>query len=176
VAELAHGALLEMRGSIFDLRGAALTEQGLVAALGTHGEALAVRYDAEVVVDGPLERLPLAPGVEELVFRIGQEAITNAVKHSGGRQVIAEVALEGGNVSLVIRDDGVGFDPARSYGGHLGLELMHSRAVDAGGSLVIESAADAGTAVRLVVPAKAAATTSARAPLAPPVAQPASAS
>jgi signal transduction histidine kinase len=154
VSELARGALAEMRASIFELRGA-LTEQGLVAALGAHGAALAVRHDVDVRVDGPPERLPLPPEVEELLFRIGQEAITNAVKHSESASVSVQVTADSGSVTLLVSDHGAGFDPSRSYGGHLGLELMRSRAADAGGDLAIESVRDAGTTVRVVVPAAA---------------------
>jgi signal transduction histidine kinase len=175
VAELAQGALLEMRASIFELRGDAIAEQGLVAALGAHGAALAVRHDVQVTVDGPFERVPLSPPAEELLFRIGQEAITNAVKHSGSPIVSAEVAVEGGEVRLLVRDRGAGFDPSRSYRGHLGLELMRSRAADAGGTLVIDSTADAGTMVRVALPAIATAAEP-PAPAAPPAAPPASVS
>jgi signal transduction histidine kinase len=170
-ASLAHGALLEMRASIFDLRGSAVAEQGLVAALGAHGAALAVRHDVEVTVDGPAERLTLAPEAEELLFRIGQEAITNAVKHSGSARVDVEVSAHGAIAELTVRDHGRGFDTSRSYGGHLGLELMRSRAVEAGGSLVIESVLGAGTTVRATAPmtATAAVTPDARErPAAPP--------
>jgi signal transduction histidine kinase len=175
VTELAQGALLEMRGSIFALRGGAVAEQGLVAALGAHGAALAVRHGVQVSVDGPSERVPLSPQAEELLFRIGQEAITNAVKHSSSSLVSAEITVANGGVGLVIADHGVGFDATRSYGGHLGLELMRSRAVDAGGSMAIESAPDGGTTVRVVVPANATATEPPALP-APPVAPPASVS
>ncbi len=82
VAKLARGALLEMRASIFELRGGAVAEQGLVAALGAHAAALAVRHDVQMSVDGPSQRLSLSPEAEELLFRIGQEAMTNAVKYS----------------------------------------------------------------------------------------------
>jgi signal transduction histidine kinase len=160
VALLAHGALVEIRASIFELRGDAITEHGLVTALGAHGAALAVRTDASVSVEGPPERLPLSPAVEELLFRIGQEAVTNAVKHSGSVSVSAKVTIEDGAVVLDIRDRGVGFDAHRSYGGHLGLELMRVRASEAGGRIRIDSSPTAGTAIRVVVPsanAKAAA-------------------
>jgi signal transduction histidine kinase len=175
VADLAQGALLEMRASIFDLRGGAIAEQGLVAALGAHAAALAVRHDVQVHVEGPDERLPLAADTEELLFRIGQEAITNAVKHSGSSTVSVEVFADDRNVGLTVRDSGVGFDPSRSYRGHLGLELMRSRAADAGGSMTIASAPDGGTTVRAVVPAIATAA-AARDLRAPQVAPPASVS
>jgi signal transduction histidine kinase len=158
VAELAHGALLEMRASIFELRRNAIAEQGVVAALRAHGAALEIQHDARVSVEGPSERLPLDVPVEELLFRIGQEAVTNAVKHSGSHAVSVEVEVERGKVALLVRDDGSGFDASCSYDGHLGLELMRSRAADAGGSVEIASGDGAGTTVRAVVPAIATAT------------------
>jgi signal transduction histidine kinase len=149
VAELAHSALLEMRASIFELRGGALAEQGMVAALGAHGAALAVRYDVRVSVDGPAERLPIPPELEELLFRAGQEALTNAVKHSRSPTVSVQITITGAAIlELVIRDEGVGFDPTRAYGGHLGLHLMRSRIADAGGEISIESTPTNGTTVR----------------------------
>jgi signal transduction histidine kinase len=160
VAGLAQAALLEMRASIFDLRGGAVAEQGLVTALAAHGAALTVRHDVQVRVTGPEDRLPLAPQAEESLFRIGQEAITNAVKHSGCPEVSAEVLLAGaaggdGQVVLVVRDRGVSFDPAASYAGHLGLRLMRSRAADIGGSAEIASRPGEGTTVRVSVPTTA---------------------
>jgi signal transduction histidine kinase len=174
VAELAHGALLEMRGSIFELRGDALTERGLVAALGTHATALAVRHDARVDVVGPQQRLPLHDRAEELLFRIGQEAMTNAVKHSGSATVSVQVTVDEDLVSVTVRDQGIGFDPSRTYDGHLGLELMRARATEAGGSATIDSARDRGTTVRVVVPVTAG--TAAPVPPAPPAVPPASVS
>ena len=152
LAHLARGALVEMRASIFELRGGAVAEQGLVAALGVHGAALGVRHEVSVSVGGPDERLPLSPAVEELLFRIGQEAVTNAVKHSGTRSVRVQVTIENGAVDLFVRDHGPGFDPGRTYGGHLGLELMRSRTREAGGVITIDSSPTTGTAIRVVVP------------------------
>jgi signal transduction histidine kinase len=155
VSQLAQSALLEMRASIFELRGDAIAERGLVAALSAHATALSVRYDVAVTVEGPGPRLPLDGEREELLFRIGQEAITNALKHSGGSRVAARAAVEGDRVSLEVTDDGGGFDAAGVYPGHLGLELMRARATAAGGSVLIRSSPRAGSTVRVVLPADA---------------------
>lgn len=155
VADLAQGALLEMRASIFELRGGAVAEQGLAVVLGAHASALAVRYDVRVTITGPEERLPLTAAVEELLFRIGQEAVTNAVKHSHGKTVSVRLAAAESMVTLVIDDEGVGFDPGRAYPGHLGLDLMRDRAAEAGGSISIDSRPGTGTTVKVAVPARA---------------------
>jgi signal transduction histidine kinase len=152
MAALAQAALLEMRASIFDLRGGAVAEQGLVTALAAHGAALTVRHDVQVTVTGPEDRLPLAPRTEELLFRIAQEALTNAVKHSGCATVSATVAAGDGQATLAVVDHGRGFDQAILYAGHLGLALMRSRAVEAGGTVDISSSPGGGTTVRVTVP------------------------
>ncbi|MGH2894666.1 MAG: hypothetical protein ACRDPM_15595 [Solirubrobacteraceae bacterium] len=77
-----------------------------MAALAAHASALAIRHDADVHVDGPQERLPLSADAEERLFRIGQEAMTNAVKHSGSATVSAQVTVESERVSLAVRDQG----------------------------------------------------------------------
>ncbi|HET6549342.1 MAG TPA: MASE1 domain-containing protein, partial [Solirubrobacter sp.] len=141
VAELANRALLEMRASIFELRRDALAEQGLVAALQAHAGAIALRHDVDVAVTGPDDRLPLDVAVEERLYRIAQEAITNAVKHSGSPSVAARLDLDPTAVRLEVRDAGVGFDPRRTYDGHIGLELMRARAAEAGARLSIDQRA-----------------------------------
>lgn len=153
MAALAQAALLEMRASIFDLRGGAVAEQGLVTALAAHGAALTVRHDVRVTVTGPDDRLPLSPRTEELLYRIGQEAITNAVKHSGSQAVCAEVSADASLVTLTVRDHGSGFDPASSYTGHLGLVLMRSRAAETGGTVEVTSTPGGGTTVLATAPA-----------------------
>lgn len=174
ISGLAQAALLEMRASIFDLRGGAVAEQGLVTALAAHGAALAVRHDLRVTVTGPEERLPLTPRTEELLYRIGQEAVTNAVKHSGSPAVSADVSVTGPLVLLAVRDQGQGFDPAASYAGHLGLDLMRARAREAGGTAEIRSGPGTGTAVQVSVPAVAPVRAGAPAPPGPPAGPPAS--
>jgi signal transduction histidine kinase len=153
MAALAQAALLEMRASIFDMRGGAVAEQGLVTALAAHGAALTVRHDVNVSVTGPEDRLPLSPRTEELLYRIGQEAITNAVKHSGSDAVVAQVSAADGMVTLTVRDQGGGFDPDSSYAGHLGLGLMRSRAAEIGGTVELTSTPGNGTTVLAVVSA-----------------------
>jgi signal transduction histidine kinase len=153
VSELAQAALLEMRASIFELRGGAVAEQGLVAALSAHAAALSARHDVSIDVSGPDQRLPLEPDVHERLFRVGQEALSNAVKHARADRVSVEIRLEPGRVRLTVRDQGVGFDPACSYPGHMGLELMRSRMRDVGGWISIDSAPGAGTTVTAGVPA-----------------------
>src|SRR5450756_118609 len=91
----------------------------------------------------------LHDSVSQTLFSLGLHAgiarhevarATNAVKHSGCREVGAVVsAAADGGVTLTVHDAGSGFDPAAQFTGHLGLALMRSRAEEAGGTVLIES-------------------------------------
>ncbi|MFL5883566.1 MAG: ATP-binding protein, partial [Thermoleophilaceae bacterium] len=86
------------------------------------------------------------------VYRIAQEALNNVAQHSKAESVEIDISAErGGGVSMRVRDDGKGFDPALRNGG-LGLGGMAERARLVGGRLDIRSAPGDGTELTLVVP------------------------
>ena len=88
--DLQREALAEMRALIFELRPGNLEQDGLTRALRTHTAALQGRIGLPIVVESTLdERLPLP--IEEVLYRISQEALHNVVKHAGARQVRLEV-------------------------------------------------------------------------------------
>jgi PAS domain S-box-containing protein len=153
VSELNQGALAEMRALIFELRPGALAEEGLVAAVSEHAAAIAAREGIDVNVTGPAGRLLLSPEAEEQLYRLTQEALNNVVKHA--RTVAASVAVTSGpsQVTVVIHDDGIGFDPALGRPGHLGLASMRERATRLGGRLDIATAPGRGTTITATVPA-----------------------
>ena len=104
-----------MRALIFELRPGNLEQDGLSRALRTHTAALQGRIGLPVVVESTLdERLPLP--VEEVLYRIAQEALHNVVKHAGARQVRLELGRIASGVRLRVTDDGKGFDPAPGPG------------------------------------------------------------
>ena len=147
VETLSRAALAEMRALIFELRPGGLADEGLVAALSKHAAAVSARERLAIDVDGPVERLPLDPDTEEHLYRIGQEAIANVVKHAQAAHVWVSVTNDGERVVLEVRDDGRGFDPKAVYVGHLGLESMRSRAAEIGGKLHVDSSPGRGTLV-----------------------------
>jgi signal transduction histidine kinase len=104
-----------------------------------------------VVVESTLdERLPLA--IEEVLYRIAQEALHNVVKHAGARQVRVEIGQTGQGVRLRIQDDGKGFDPAAVPDSHLGLAGMRARADRIGARFGCHSEPGKGTTIEVVVP------------------------
>ena len=156
VRELAREAMEELRSVIVHLRPAALESHGLAEALATHVDVLRRVHGREIAltIDGDA---PVAAAVEGDVFRIAQEALHNALRHAGATRLAVTLRCAPGRVELVVRDDGIGFEPTapglRSRS--LGLTTMTERARAAGGTLVIDSAPGAGTTVRLAVAAEA---------------------
>ena len=153
--ELQQDALAEMRTLIFELRPSSLESDGLVQALRTHATAVQRRTGLTIVVDAePVERLPL--GTEEALYRIGQEAIHNVVKHANASNATIRIVAESDErLRLTVSDDGDGFDPTEVPRGHLGLIGMRQRIDLVGGELRVESTPGSGTTIDALVPIEA---------------------
>jgi signal transduction histidine kinase len=154
IGQLTRGALAEMRALIFELRPGALAEEGLVAAVTKQAAALSAREGLVIEVEGPDERLPLRPQAEEQLYRLGQEALANVVKHAQASSATLRIAATDHTVSIEVADDGRGFDPAAVGREHFGLRSMRGRAADLGGWLQVTSAPGHGTVLRVEVPAQ----------------------
>jgi signal transduction histidine kinase/predicted hydrocarbon binding protein len=151
VLSLADAGLTEMRALIFELRPDALEKEGLVAALKRQAETLRVRHNLEVETD--LCGEPDVPiKIKEALYRIGQEALNNAVQHARASRIEVELQRQDDVLCLSVEDDGVGFDPEKRYPGHLGLKSMQERAAQLGGTLTIDSAPDQGARVQVEIP------------------------
>ncbi|WP_433855715.1 GAF domain-containing sensor histidine kinase [Streptomyces kronopolitis] len=153
VAALAAEAADELRAAVVELRPAALDEDGLIATLRSQVQVLDRAHSAHVTFTAHSVRaLPAAQ--EEAVLRVAQEALHNALRHSGAGRVEVTLTRSGPGALLRIADDGCGFDPAlvRRAGRHLGLVSMHDRAGGVGGRLTVESEPGKGTAVEMEVP------------------------
>jgi signal transduction histidine kinase len=150
--DLTRAAMTEMRSLIFELRPAELETDGLAAALRKHVEVLQRLYeqDIELSVDGD-RRLP--SDVEKGLFRIAQEALGNALRHSGARHVELSIVERESRVTVSVTDDGEGFDPAEAAtrSRRLGLTSMRERAEALGGVLAIQSAPGTGTTITVEV-------------------------
>lgn len=148
---LAHAGLTEMRALIFELRPESLKLEGLVVALTKQVEALRARHDIEIDLSLPDE--PGAPlAVKEVLYRIAQEAMQNAIKHAHAARLDVRLTCESAGLKLEVCDNGVGFDPLADYPGHLGLRSMRERALQAGGVLEVISAPGSGTQIRAQIP------------------------
>ncbi|MER6049137.1 GAF domain-containing sensor histidine kinase [Streptomyces sp. NPDC001793] len=153
VAALAAEAADELRAAVVELRPAALDEDGLVATLRSQCQVLDRAHSAHVTFTAHgVRALPSAQ--EEALLRVAQEALHNALRHSGAGRVEVSVTRFGQGARLRVADDGRGFDTraVRRAGRHLGLVSMRDRAGGVGGRLTVESEPGKGTAVEMEVP------------------------
>jgi signal transduction histidine kinase len=146
-----------LRNLITELRPAELDELGLGAALEDLGRrrtaATGLEVETEIDLapgdDGPMR---LEPQVESAIYRVAQEALANAAKHSGADRVELRLVSADGDVELVVADNGSGFDP-EAPGAGFGLVGMRERLALVNGRLDVESRPGSGTVVRASVPA-----------------------
>ena len=151
VLRLAQAGQAEMRALIFELRPESLETEGLVANLNRQIEAVRTRYRVQApTISRPEPEAPIDAKVA--LYRIAKEAIRNAVRHARPGRVDVDVRPEGDAVVVEVADDGVGFDPAAPFFGHLGLRSMRERALEAGGSVEIASSRGSGTRIVVRVP------------------------
>ncbi|MET9443202.1 GAF domain-containing sensor histidine kinase [Streptomyces sp. NPDC006610] len=153
IAGLAAEAADELRAAVVELRPAALDEDGLVATLRTQIQVLDRAHSAHVTFTARgVRALPAAQ--EEALLRVAQEALHNALRHSGATRVDVTLDRHGPGAVLRIGDDGSGFEPrtVRRAGRHLGLVSMRDRASGVGGRLTVQSAPGKGTTIEMEVP------------------------
>lgn len=152
ILSLSDAGLAELRALIFELRPDSLTTDGLVAALERQIAATRARHQLEVeseLIDEP----DVSIEAKETIYRVAQEALTNAIKHARASRLTVCLAWEGSMLELTVLDDGVGFEPDSDFPGHMGLQSMHERAHRLGGTLSITSSPGSGTLVRIALPA-----------------------
>jgi signal transduction histidine kinase len=161
VKALATRALDDVHRLILDLRPSVLDDLGLLSAIRWYAErTLAARGVSVRCEFGELSRLP--PELETALFRLCQEAISNVARHAQATHALVEVSAEGGELLVVVEDDGRGFDlqavQQREGRPHWGLLGILERAELLGGRARIDSAPGAGTRVevRIPLPAEAA--------------------
>lgn len=149
-------AAADLRDLIADLRPPSLEELGLEAAIGLLAQRSPVKVG--VSVEGTSRRLP--EGVELALFRVAQESLTNAHRHSGADRAAITLTYAPDGVTLTVADDGRGFvvaDDLRRYAltGHYGLMGMRERLTNLGGTVRVVSAAGKGTLIHAHIPAAA---------------------
>ena len=150
--ELVRESMREARRTIWNLRPLALGEADLATALQKYARDLTL--DSDISCQQQIEGtpVPLPQEHENALLRIGQESLTNAVRHAAPRRIVVRLRFGPGWVTLVVRDDGCGFDVAERVGKGYGLTGMRERVEALGGSLSIDSHAGEGTEVSVTLP------------------------
>ena len=148
----AHSGLEETRRALKALRASPLDDLGLALATRTMVEEAASR--ANLTVDLSItDKMPaLSPDLEQCIYRIAQEAIANVMKHANAKNLTVKLVFIEGKVTLVVSDDGIGFDTEKSSGSsQFGLSGMQERAELVGGELKIVSKQGDGTTIQLTI-------------------------
>jgi two-component system, NarL family, sensor histidine kinase UhpB len=150
---LANQAMEELLMLARQLRPTALDDLGLKAALAGHVKELGRRGGISTSLDAEGDFSGLPADVQLVVYRVAQEALSNAIQHSGASNVRVGLLRDGDHVELTVSDDGSGFTFDQAARG-LGIAGMRERALLVGGDMQVESRPGSGTTVRLTVPLK----------------------
>jgi len=142
--------IASLRSVIFDLRHGD-QPQDLASEIRDLIEELGESYEISPTLQVTSPPPPLANRQAETVMAIVKESVSNALRHSDGRMVAVTLDSHDRSVFITVRDDGVGFDPKEVALG-MGLTNIERRAVEAGGSMTIDSRPDEGTEIRIEVP------------------------
>jgi signal transduction histidine kinase len=152
VRELVRSTLQDVRQLAVELRPKALDDFGLVAALERLTSGFAEQTGIALAFESTLPEKRLSQEIETALYRIVQESLTNVVKHARASHVSILLGRKREAVTVVVEDDGVGFDPARTHEDGLGLIGMRERVALVGGKVTVESRPGAGTTFVAEVP------------------------
>jgi signal transduction histidine kinase len=147
VFTLSEAALSDMRALVLALRPEAIESEGLLVAFQRQIALLSKRCQANVRVALGATEPDVTLPVKESLYRIGSEALQNAINHASASDLSVELSMTDAHVVLRIIDNGTGFDTTRQFKGHWGLHTMRERAEMHGGQLQIDSTLGAGTRV-----------------------------
>lgn len=151
--QIVRKCLSEARESIWNMRSHILERNELSGALRLVAEQLGAGAGCTIRTEVHGRERRLAPAIENNLLRIGQEAVSNALKHARANVIEIDLWFEDSAVRLVVRDDGVGFEPAaaEAAGGHFGLRGMRERVAQLSGKLSVGPGPGGGTCVEVVV-------------------------
>jgi signal transduction histidine kinase len=152
VRELVRATLQDVRRLAVELRPKALDDFGLVAALERLADNFTEQTGIAVALESMLPAGRLPPEIETALYRIVQESLTNIVKHARAGTVSIVLGRKRDAVTVVVEDDGIGFEPGNVRADGLGLIGMRERVALLGGRLTIESRPGAGTTFVAEVP------------------------
>ncbi|MGE7879062.1 sensor histidine kinase [Peribacillus muralis] len=150
VEEMIHQSQLEMRALLLHLRPVALKGKSLQAGMKELLEELAQKVTMDI--DWKVEAVTLDKGIEDHLFRILQESISNTLRHAKASSLEVLLIVRDGLIIFRITDDGIGFNTEDSKAGSYGLQNMHERAVELGGTMQLVSVPNKGTKLEVKIP------------------------
>jgi signal transduction histidine kinase len=165
--EIARATMNDLRASIANLRSPVLEREPASRALASYAREMAQRAGLQVTCDLHSDIEGLSAPVEETLWKVGQEALTNVEKHARAQNVALHISRHDGSILMRVSDDGVGLPPERrqrqenddhkcaSPQGHYGLSGMYERVASIGGHISLESSdshGSHGTVVEVELP------------------------
>jgi signal transduction histidine kinase len=149
---IARSGLEETRRALKALRVSPLDDLGLIQALNEMARDNGARANLSLDLFTP-DKLPvLSPDIEQCIYRVAQEAITNVINHAQAKLLTVKLETQADHLKLTVQDDGIGFDTEKSVNpNHFGLTGMQERAHLIGGELNILSKPGAGTLIQLLI-------------------------
>ncbi|MFE4142254.1 sensor histidine kinase [Peribacillus sp. YIM B13472] len=150
VEEMIHQSQLEMRALLLHLRPVALKGKSLHE--GMKELLLELAQKVTMDINWKMEPVTLDKGIEDHLFRILQESISNTLRHAKANSLEVLLIVRDGMIILRITDDGIGFNAEESKTGSYGLQNMHERAVELGGTMQLVSIPNKGTKLEVKIP------------------------
>ncbi|MGE7758674.1 sensor histidine kinase [Peribacillus sp. NPDC097895] len=150
VEEMIHQSQLEMRALLLHLRPVALKGKSLHE--GMKELLLELAQKVTMDINWKMEPVTLDKGIEDHLFRILQESISNTLRHAKANSLEVLLIVRDGLIILRITDDGIGFNVDESKTGSYGLQNMHERAVELGGTMQLVSVPNKGTKLEVKIP------------------------
>jgi len=150
VEEMIHQSQLEMRALLLHLSPVAL--KGKCLQEGIEELLIELRQKVTMDIKWKVEPFPLDKGVEDHLFRILQESVSNTLRHAKAEELEVLLIKRDDKVIMRIVDDGIGFNVEEAKAGSYGLQNMHERAGEIGGTLKIVSVENKGTRLEVKVP------------------------
>jgi signal transduction histidine kinase len=153
--KLFNNSLARLKALAVELRPPELDVLGLRAALRQHCSQISHRGNAAVQFQETLGRTRVSGDSATILFRVAQEALTNAMKHGLARSVNVVLRASKQQVTLTVHDNGIGFSPSQAEarpGSQMGLRVMREMAASAGGVFIVDSGRGKGTTVRVSLP------------------------
>ncbi len=151
-ARLANQAMEELLRLSRQLRPSALDDHGVAAAVQSQAKRFSDQTGLPVRLRTRGEPTRLTEDQEIVLYRVAQEALSNVAQHSGASRVAIDLVADEGQVTLRVRDDGIGFDPGNDEHTRAGLAGMTERARLVGGRLDLTSSMGQGSVVTLRLP------------------------
>ncbi|WP_462408755.1 sensor histidine kinase [Neobacillus sp. Marseille-QA0830] len=150
VEEMIHQSQLEMRALLLHLRPVPLKNKSLQEGI----EELLMELSQKVTmnINWKVEEFPLDKGVEDHLFRILQESVSNTLRHSKAGSLEVLLIKREDLVILRVVDDGVGFDTGEDKAGSYGMQNINERALEIGGTVKIISVKNKGTRLEVKIP------------------------